>query len=252
MKLIFLGDSFTWGWGIEIEYALQKKILNSEKYYFNKKMDKDIFIKINNWRKENVWTSLLSNDLGLMSENLSVPAANLQSIFLQIINHKDDCNCFYLIFLPYHEMSRILISSKNNKNYFIDESSILNLFNTLIIREKEKDFNFFKKYYDKNLISFIEFQSFLNIIMFLKNNRKKFLILPSWRKTIEEHYLLDQDKKIKKLYQDYIFNEIKDFLNFNFSPKISYLPCEHPDISSQINIKNEYIDYIREKIYENN
>lgn len=248
MKLVFLGDSFTWGWGIEIEYGLKNGLIRGDECYFKKIFPKETSKEINKFRMNHCWPALLAQELHCDFENLSLPAANMQIMMSKIFDeglHGD----LYVLALPLSKTARILISSKEHKNYYNrSEVSLTHLFNTHIIRNDSADYSFFSRYYDQNSISFLELQSLLCFIHFLKSKNKKFLILPCWEKTIEDHFSLDHDKKIFQLYKDYIFSQLESELNFSFSCKINKLPCGHPDIKSQINIKNAYIDIIREKI----
>ena len=286
MKLIFLGDSFTEGAGIDIEYAIQKKYIEDNDLFYidsNKIKEKDFNLlseyqleDIKKFKNENSWVSLISKKLGLEYENIAIPGSGLQEVYTQFLNYEYfhfNENIFYLFFLPVTDPTRILISNKGSKLNI--ESDIRFLFQTYLYSKKEEDINVFKKKFDVYYFYIIKINILMNLIYYLKNNNKKFLILPTWKLNIYNHFLdslnmsnflkknniiklflniKDKQKEeeqerikiFKHFFENFVFNEIKDQMDFNFDiSKYKKMPCHHPNIESQEKISDAYFDYIK-------
>ena len=258
MKLIFLGDSFTEGVGIDIEYGIKINLFpdNDSSYFINKR-ELIKFEVINEFRRNNLWTKLLCNELKVIEENLSLSASGLDSIFLELIQSEkinyNNQRC-YIICLPFLDGGRFIVENELNKN-----KSISNLFSKVMLNFNlpDNDLFFYKNNFNENYCKLIYLQSLISIINYLKNKKIKFLILPTWHNSIKEHFFNNKyDKNNKKenyfydFFEKFIFNEIEDQMNFNIDiNKIKKLPCGHPNIESQKIIKNMYIEYIKNKLH---
>ena len=254
MKLIFLGDSYTFGWGIDKEYGIQQKILDENINIFNLiRIDPNIFNLINEFRINNNWTSLISKELQLEYENRSTPGSGIEMIYLRFLESEvnNEKEKFYIIGLPATLSARKLTSSKNNINYFSDQNSFSELFSTYSFKDNSDDIIFFKKYFDENYFSFSFINIISSIINYCKNKKIKFVFLPTWHQSIERHLTLTDNQIIKQYLEKFIFNEIEDQINFLIDiHKIKKLSCGHPNIESQYIIKDLYIKYIKERLNE--
>ena len=85
MKLIFLGDSFTYSWGIDRQYGVEKKIIKKNDLFIK---DNYIFSELNNFRINNSWTKFLSEELNLEYDNLSVPGCSIEMIYCQFLSNE--------------------------------------------------------------------------------------------------------------------------------------------------------------------
>jgi hypothetical protein len=244
MKLIFLGDSFTYGHNIDIEFGLKNKLLNGSDIYFNpKNIDENILKKINDFRINNNWPALISKELNLEHENLSIQGSGIEMIYCKFLenekNKKEDS--FYIIGLPMNS-GRKLVSRKNSQKDFSD------LYYTYHFKN-DIETDFFKKYFDEKYFGYIYINITLSIVSYCKNKRIPFLFLPTWYSNIENHFNFTRDIIIKDYLKHFFLNEIKDQLNFFIDLKlIKKLPCFHPNIQSQNVIKNMYINYIKDNL----
>jgi hypothetical protein len=261
MKLIFLGDSFTEGTGIDFEYGIKINLFpDDDSLYFSNRKQLFYYPDVNNFRKNNVWTKLLCNELNVIEENFALGASGLDSVFLQLIESEKkniDNKRYYIICLPFLNSGRFII-----KNELSDNQDIFNIFNRVVLNNSlsDDDLLFYKNNFNENYFKLIYLQSLISIINYLKNKKIDFLILPTWHNTIEQHFFSDvfsDDFKNKKKYffvkksnyqkndyfykffKKFVFNEIKDQMDFNIDiSKIKKLPCGHPNIESQKIIKN--------------
>jgi hypothetical protein len=251
MKLIFLGDSFTFGFGIDKEYAIKNNFIKNDNDFIKIINDNDsLFNQVNDFRINNSWPSLISKELNLDFENLSSPGSGIEAIYCQFLKSENDINDekFYIIGLPATLSARKLISSKNNFNYF-EHDDFLKLFNTYSFKKESNDIDFFKKYFNENYFSVIFINYISSMINYFKNKKIKFLFLPTWYQSIKRHLTLNDNKIIDKYLQKFIFDEIEQQMNFNIDvKKIKRLSCLHPNTESQKIIKDMYLQYIKNKI----
>ena len=290
MKLIFLGDSFTEGTGIDFEYGIQQGLLeNNRNIYFSDRSElkKDVQIFINNFRKNNVWTKLLCNELNLEEENRSYGGGGLDSVFIELLQSEiinKNTDRFYIIGLPFLHGGRILNSINSNEEI----NDILNKnFKYIVLNSKIKDLNFYQKYFKQDFFYLYYLNFMMTIINYLKNKKINFLFLPTWENNIKEHFFKKpvnfkedsferpvnfrelyfktkgnfsekiKDQKIIDIFIDFydkfIFSVLEEQTNFLINKDlIKKLPCGHADIKSQYIIKDMYIKYIKEKINEIN
>ena len=254
MKLIFLGDSFTEGLGIDIEYGLKEKILDGDSFFIDrKKIDPEKFSIIFNFKRDNVWTKLLCNEINFQHENFAVAGSGGDLLFLQLLeSEKKNKNIkrFYIICLPKLSQGRIMIS--NEKNFSI--KNLLYFFYCVVVNHLIKDIDFYKKYFDKNFFYMYYLNFLMSIINYLKNKKVGFLFLPTWEPTIEKHFFNEQrirkkEQTLFNYYERFFFNELKDQMNFKINHNdLTFLPCGHADIKSQYLIKDIYKNYILEKV----
>jgi hypothetical protein len=254
MKLIFLGDSFTFGFGIDKEYAIKNKIISNDKNFFESiNNDPILFNQLNDFRINNNWTALISKELNLDFENLSSPGSGIEAIYCQFLKSESDIEGkkFYIIGLPVTLSARKLISSKDNFNYF-EKDDFLKLFNTYSFKKESNDIDFFKKYFDENYFSIIFINYISSMINYFRNKKINFLFLPTWYQSIKKHLTLNNNKIINKYLQKFIFNEIEDQMDFFIDENgLNKLSCGHPDIKSQYIIKNFYLKYVENRILKN-
>ena len=256
MKLIFLGDSFSEGVGIDIEYGIQKGLIknNSNSYYFDRReFDFNTRKIIKNFQENNCWPILLSKEIKNEVENFSRGASGADLLFLQLLkSEKKNKNIerFYIICLPKLSQGRIMIS--NEKNFSI--KNLLYFFYCVVVNHLIKDIDFYKKYFDKNFFYMYYLNFLMSIINYLKNKKVGFLFLPTWEPTIEKHFFNEQrirkkEQTLFNYYERFFFNELKDQMNFKINHNdLTFLPCGHADIKSQYLIKDIYKNYILEKV----
>lgn len=253
MKLLFLGDSFTWGGNIDTEYGLKNKLIPNDTSYIDHSKsvyklysDKVLFQKLSEGRESLIWPTLLSNELGCSFKNYSTPAAGVQYLHYQLMiaeNENSTLRRCYIICLPITSAARMVISSKNS----IIKNSIYETLSNYCFPKDEssfKDLEFFKKYFDESYFVFNYVQSLSGIISYLKNKNISFVILPSWQKTIEEHLKLN-DSKINHLVDSFVLNELESYdREYQFDIfKIDKLLCGHPSIYGQEQIKEIYLKH---------
>lgn len=267
MYLVFLGDSFTYGFNLDAEYALNNNYIKNynwvrKDFYIDNKYSKEI----TDFQENNRWSSLLSNDLKIKHYNLALGGYGWQQIFNCVIEHEFNHHNeekIYIIGCPFTHGGRLMVSSD-------DENKVLSKnFKTILFSEKkEDDMVFFKKYFDKKYFYMMEMSILLSIINYLNNRKIKFIFLPTWFKNIYMHFFihdfdieLNDRKKYKDyflsldidnkryldLYNKFIFNQIDMSIVNSISDKYLRLPCGHPNLESQKIIKNELIKYV-EKI----
>jgi hypothetical protein len=278
LKLIFLGDSFTNSYGLEVEIAIQNKyIKHNDNLFFENKNDfylrfsNDIKENIQNIKLNNSWVKKLSDELKFEYLNISQFGIGMQgfyNIFLDFEkNNKDDI--LYLLFLPITNFNRILLSNLNFKYKINDHVSIYDLYETYLYKYNDEKTKILKKKFNKEYFYFLHLNILFSLIYYLKNKNIPFLFLPTWRKNIYDHFFNDNlnynffikenfieffnNKKENSLFKEYydifIFNEIEDQMNFNIDiNKIEKLPCGHPNLNSQTIIVNMYYDYIKKYI----
>jgi hypothetical protein len=269
MKLIFLGDSFSEGVGIDIEYGIQKGLIknNSNSYYFDRsEFEFNTRKIIKNFQENNCWPILLSKEIKNEVENFSRGASGADLLFLQLLeSEKKNKNIkrFYIICLPKLSQGRIMIS--NEKNFSI--KNLLYFFNPIVFNTKQKDIDFYKKYFDKNFFYMYYLNFLMSIINYLKNKKVGFLFLPTWEPTIEKHFF-DEENIEKKHFFNKENIEKKNILNAITKEKKQLLYNryeeflrDHQDQSNQQNnsyfmiesqitsneIKNEMIPKIKEQ-----
>lgn len=248
MKLVFFGDSFTYGYNIDIEYGLEKKILPKEINFFNRNnLNQDVFKIINDFRINNNWPALLSKELKLEHENLSTPGCGFEMIYCKFLQYEKNKKeeSFYIFGLPITFIGRKLVTKENINSY----NSLENFFETYHYQENNPDFIFFKKYYNENYFVF----SYINIISsisnYCKNKNISFLFLPTWTSNIKNHFNLIKNEILKDYIQHFIFNEINDQLNLSIDlKKIKKLSCFHPNSESQHVIKDMYLNHVNNYI----
>jgi hypothetical protein len=290
VKLIFLGDSFTEGTGIDFEYGIQQELLeNNQDIYFSdrSKLKKDVQIFINNFRKNNVWTKLLCNELNLEEENRSFGGGGLDSIFIELLQSEiinKNTDRFYIIGLPFLHGGRILNSINSNEEI----NDILNKnFKYIVLNSKVKDLKFYQKHFNNDFFKFYYLNFMMTVINYLKNKKIDFLFLPTWENNIKEHFFKKpvnfkedsferpinfrelffknkgnfsektKDQNVSDifiaLYDKFVFSELGKQMNFLININlITKLPCGHADIKSQYIIKDMYKKYIKEKLDEIN
>jgi hypothetical protein len=254
LKLFFLGDSFTWGWGIDIEYGLHFGIINKTNDVYNKNiyslsLKEDDIEDINDFRISNNWPALLSFELGAPFKNLSTPGSGIEMIYIKFLENeknykKEKC---YIISLPRTLSARILVSSKNHPNYFANKNELSELFSTYRIRDNSEDGVFFKKYFDREYLCFLYLSYISNIIQYLDNKNIPYVILPSWCNSLKEQLMYYDEEIAKvKIFNDYfnffIFDKISDSFLIDFE-SINKLPCGHPSIEGQKQIKEMYLKH---------
>jgi hypothetical protein len=249
MKLIFLGDSFTYGWGIDKEYGIKNNLIKNDNDFTKETSNNsEVFNFLNDFRINNNWTSLISKELKLECQNRSIPGSGIEMIYSQFLESEfnNEKEKFYIIGLPITLSARKLTSSKNNQNHFADQNSFSQLFNTYSFKDNSEDIIFFKKYFDENYFSFTFINIISSIINYCKNKKIKFIFLPTWHQSIKKHLLLNDNQIIKKYLEKFIFNEIEEQINFSIDiHKIKKLSCGHPNIESQVIIKNIYLNHIK-------
>jgi hypothetical protein len=273
MKLIFLGDSFTYGYGLDVEEAINRKYIefNNDLFFkypkFNSLINEEQKKELKIFIEDNVWVKKLSNKLNLKYINLSIPGSSMQGLNAAFLQHElfnSNKDNIYLFFLPVTKQARLLISSSNN-GFF------LNLFKNYTFFNEKEDINKFKRKFDKKYFYVIYLNSLMNLIFYLKNNNIKFMLLPTWENNIYNHFF-DDHKVFKKnffinlfninninkteetifnlCFENFIFDELpSEQLYFNFNKKIiTTLPCKHPDLKSQPIIADLYYDHIKSYI----
>lgn len=254
MKIVFLGDSFTYGWGIDKEYGIKNNLIKNDNDFTSKMSNNsEVFNFLNDFRINNNWTSLVSKELQLEHENRSTPGSGIEMIYSQFLESEvnNEKEKFYIIGLPITLSARKLTSSKNNINYFSDQNSFSKLFNTYSFKDSSEDIIFFKKYFDENYFSFTFINIMSSMINYCKNKKIKFIFLPTWHQSIQRHLTLTDNQIIKKYLEKFIFNQIEEQINFSIDiHKIKKLSCGHPNIESQYIIKDLYIKYIKEGLNE--
>ena len=255
MKLIFLGDSFLEGVGIDIEYAINKGLLKNEKEYYytdRRKIDSNFSSIIYDFQKNNCWPSLLCNEINIENDNFSRGASGGDLLFLQLLKSEENNKNkkrFYIIGLPKLNQGRIMISNENRMSI----NKLLYFFHGVVFYNKLKDLDFYKKYFDKNFFYIYYLNFLMSIINYLKSKKINFLFLPTWESSIKEHFFkekINEDEQILfDYYERFFFSELGDQMNFKINNNdLEYLPCRHANIKSQYLIKDMYKNYILEKI----
>jgi len=275
MKLIVYGDSYVEGGGISWEYALEKKYISD--YYDYKKINENNVLEVecNFFKTNNRWTTLLEKELNIEIENRGIPGAGWQYInyyfFKNELKEKNNKKENIYIFCCPRFFKRFMINNDyEDKDLYIAKHEDFNTIHTFESKKEnsKNKIDFINNIFNKKVADQIYFQSVIGIINYLIINKKKFLFLPSWEKSLKESFVIlskdESKKKIifflnKKMKND--FHEIDDFysffilkniknINFNvfWKDENMYLPSQHPNIKAQEIIKNEYINYIQEII----
>jgi hypothetical protein len=202
MKLVFLGDSFTFSYGLEVERAIEKKYIDN--YDENFLLPRNILFnslskqqekELQDFRINNSWTFILSKKLKVESENISYPGSGIQQIlstFLDYELNNKNKNVVYLFFLPLTKQGRILIEVESTKNSF--NQKLLHFFQTYLYHEEKDDINMFKNRFNENVFYVIYLNVLTTLIYYLKNKNIPFLFLPTWNKNIYEHFFNDNYK----------------------------------------------------------
>ena len=279
MKIIIYGDSFGFGGGLNIEYAINKGYIDQYDHnkFFN--LNKELQEESMNYAINNRWSSLLEKELNIKIKNNSVSGAGWQ--FLKYYFLKNDFfnkeETFYIFCPPRSEFKRLLMDV-NFDNSLNDLFLMKHLdYNCVIFENNHKKINkkntntkntLLNKLFTKQVVDQLNFQSILGILNYLIIHNKKFIFLPSWSNSVKSSFIFDDyekndtfnmfnffiknNNKIKKendiFYHKYIFKYIDDI-------KISNFWCEnddnkllsgHPNVSSQEKIKNNYIKIIND------
>lgn len=267
MKIVFYGDSYVYGGGLNNEYGVKMGYIDNyndyKKLQLNEKNNSDSY----EFLVRNRWTSILENELKIKTENFGFPGSGWQYIqyrfFKNEIDNKEEC---IYIFCPPLDVKRFIISNKfENPNLQIVKN---NDFNILNISKKNNEQNnensFLDEIFDDNVNEQLNFQNIFGIISYLILNKKKFIFLPSWHKSLKSsfnfNYEDELDKKffifnskdkvnstneISLLYKKFIFKYIKN-IDFNFFWKENnmFLPSLHPNLEAQKHITAEYLIHI--------
>jgi hypothetical protein len=286
MKLIFLGDSFTWGGNLDLEYALKNNIVPSDTSYIDPQKtifkfysNEVIYKQLNYHRRKLSWTRSLSKHLGYDFYNLALPGSSLQSMQCRLFEAEKNIDelKIYIICLPLTQVARMLVSmnsvpiksiltingfqdfSKINKNDEMSQQSyVYKLSDKLTSHffmpgDRSEDKVFFEKYFNYEYFAYMFIQSLNSMINYLKNKNIKFVILPTWDKTIKMHMPIKkkylsisiESKDMFEFFDMLIAKELEDSqLNFSFDiNNIERLPCGHPSINAQEEIKNEFLKH---------
>ncbi len=263
MKLIFLGDSFTWGWGIDIEYGLFSGIIDDRKRHevydkniYNIGLSESQIKELNDFRIQNNWVAQLCHDIKCDYENLATPGSSIEMMFIKFLESqkKKEINVSYVVCLPRTLSARILVSSKNHLNYFSKENDLSSLFSTYRIRSSDEDLSFFKKYFTEDSLAFIQLTNIIALISYFKSNKIPFIFLPTWENTIREQLIGYEDENINSIIKDYfksfVLNEVDCDFSIDFKA-IKKLPCGHPSSIGHTVIKefysrNKFFQFIKE------
>jgi hypothetical protein len=285
MKIVFYGDSYVYGGGLNNEYGVKMGYIDNygdyKKLKLNEKNNSDSY----EFLVKNRWTSILENELKIKTENFGFPGHGWQYIqyyFLknEIKNNKEEI--LYVFCPPRVSFKRLLISNDFNKKEWNimkgEEFSTLNITVDWIDKRLNhtlyKDITLLDNLFSNNALDQLNFQNVFGILNYLILNKKKFIFLPSWVNSTKNSFIFGnqeeadifeknkknlfiflgfnkkekfEDKYVYDFYEKYIFNNIDDIIIDNFWNKDenNKLPSGHPNTKAQKIITDEYAKIIK-------
>ena len=278
MKIIIYGDSFTFGVGLQTEYALKMNYIDN--YYHD-------YIKFKNSEKEysesmnflvnNRWTTLLEKELNVKIENFGYPGCGWQYIhynfLLNELNNKDDEQRIYIFCSPRITFRRLLVDKLfENSNLNVTPTYNYSCLNLYYKNQRNKENILLDNLFTKSVTDQLNFHNVLGIINYLILNKKRFIFLPSWLDSVKKSFIFESEEdystlylrniffnlsknndtkeviRIINLYDQYIFKYVKDIKMDNFwsNDPNNKLPSGHPNLSVQEKIKNDYLKIIND------
>jgi hypothetical protein len=272
MKIVVYGDSYVYGSGLDLEYAVNKKYIDD---YFQKEKLKEKE-EAKDFLLNNRWTFLLEKALDIKIENYGLPGVGWQYIeYIFLKNEMLDYEEKIYIICPPRLYPRYIIDNKyRNDKLKIVSYENYNVLNAYYNKEEEKteEIDFLNNIKTEKVQHQLNFQNVFGILNYLLLNKKKFLFLPSWLSSLSESMIItnfnddyfkdknilnfffkrkvksDNDKiiEINKFYHNFIFKHIDD-IKFNlFWRNENYvLPSGHPNMKGHLLIKNEYFKHFR-------
>jgi hypothetical protein len=262
MKIIIYGDSFVFGGGLYVEYAINKGYIDQYDHnkFFN--LNKELQEESMNYVINNRWSSLLEKELNIKIENCGFPGAGWQYIEYSFLKNElnNEEEVFYIFCPPTNEIKRLLISNDCNElsekinivnykrytnNNFSNFFNILNLYDN---QNQTYENIFLNALFTKKVTDQLNFQNVFNLLNYLIMYKKKFIFLPSWFDSNKDSFIINAYKENKSFYDQYVFKYINyiKINNFWCNDKNNKLSSGHPNLLAQEKIKNDYIKIIKD------